>query len=183
MNTENQENARQSDPPKKTRKRSGSRRKKTEQSNMHTTQTRQETPFLNDPITLNFAACGRCSYFWAGYRVISGEDGATTAFTETEDGWLELIWTQPMRTLLHKSYDVRLDADYLYYSGCCPDCTRQFEYLARQDEEEDGEETAVTFPTLSLEAIDFGDIDSIEGEKATFPQHEGLFRVQYKMPS
>ncbi|MAT96149.1 MAG: hypothetical protein CL608_03315 [Anaerolineaceae bacterium] len=90
-------------------------------------------------VTDRFAACGRCSYFWAGYRVIFGEDALATAVAQSEAGWLELEWNLEMPELVHKSYGVRLDILHFHYEGCCQECRRTFVYQAAEDEEETDE--------------------------------------------
>ena len=75
-----------------------------------------------------FAACGRCSYFWGGYRVIVGEEGSVTAAKGEDPVWLTLVWSHPMRDLFAKSYGMRFDVDYFHHEGCCPECQRQFVY-------------------------------------------------------
>ena len=83
-----------------------------------------------------FAACGRCSYFWAGYRVLCGEAGQETAVAESDSGWLDLDWHVQMPRLLYKSYGVRLDIEHFHYEGCCKECHRRFVYQAAESEDE-----------------------------------------------
>ena len=97
-------------------------------------------PRKNQPtveqVTARFAACGRCSYFWAGYRVLEGMEGLETAVADSRAGWLDLDWNVQMSDLLHKSYGVRLDIEHLRYEGCCQECRRHFIYEATEDETE-----------------------------------------------
>lgn len=88
-----------------------------------------------EKVTADFAACGRCSYFWAGYRVIAGEAAAQTAVGEVANGWLTLTWPQPMRTLVHKSYGVEVDAGFFHYEGSCHECRRVFVCIMTEAEE------------------------------------------------
>lgn len=83
-----------------------------------------------------FAACGRCSYFWAGYKVLCGEEAQETAVAQSESGWLDLAWHNQLPRLLYKSYGVRLDIDHFHYEGCCKECRRRFVYDAADQEEE-----------------------------------------------
>ncbi len=76
--------------------------------------------------TQNFAACGRCSYFWAGSQVLVGMDGVTTAVEQRQDGWITLPWSQAMSNLIHKSYGVLVDSDFFHYEGCCQECRRPY---------------------------------------------------------
>lgn len=97
---------------------------------------------------LNFAACGRCSYFWAGSQVLVGVERAATAVEQRHDGWITLPWNQAMSNLIHKSYGVLVDSDFFHYEGCCPECRRPFAVQLRQTQvvtaEEGEEDTAVT---------------------------------------
>ncbi|MEZ4593571.1 MAG: hypothetical protein R3D55_20870 [Chloroflexota bacterium] len=83
-----------------------------------------------------FAACGRCSYFWAGYKVLFGEEGQETAVNQSEDGWLDLQWNGQMPNLLLESYGIRMDVDFFHYEGCCKECRRRFLFHAAEDEAE-----------------------------------------------
>ena len=87
-------------------------------------------------VTDRFAACGRCSYFWAGYRVLQGEAALQTAVSQSKSGWLQLIWDLQMPELIHKSFGVRLDISHFHYEGCCKECRRHFIYQAAENEEE-----------------------------------------------
>ncbi|MCA9956628.1 MAG: hypothetical protein KC434_17990 [Anaerolineales bacterium] len=98
------------------------------------------TPRKNQPtvqqVTERFAACGRCSYFWAGYRVLFGLEELETAVAHSKSGWLELLWDEQMTELVVKSYGVPLDNGYYHYDGCCEECRRHFIYEASDNEEE-----------------------------------------------
>lgn len=106
-------------------------------------------PQKNQPtlryVTDRFAACGRCSYFWAGYRVIYGEEALATAVAQSQSGWLALEWNLQMPELVHKSYGVRLDITHFHYAGCCKECRRPFVYQAsKSDDELDSFEIGIT---------------------------------------
>lgn len=100
--------------------------------------SRKPQPTLQQ-VTDRFAACGRCSYFWAGYRVIFGEEALATAVAESESGWLYLEWNLQMPELVHKSYGVRLDITHFHYEGCCKECRRAFAYQVAENEDETDE--------------------------------------------
>lgn len=85
----------------------------------------------------NFAGCGRCSYFLAGYRVLHGEKVLETAVSRMKADKLKLPWSYELRELLIKSYGVYLDTELLHYSGSCPECGRTFLF------KEDGRDQAV----------------------------------------
>lgn len=95
--------------------------------------SRKNQPALRS-VTARFAACGRCSYFWAGYRVLFGLEELETAVSNSKSGWMELIWNEQMPELVHKSYGVRLDITHFHYEGCCKECRRHFIYQAAEDE-------------------------------------------------
>lgn len=87
-------------------------------------------------VSARFAACGRCSFFWAGYKVIFGESAQETAVAQSESGWLNLEWNSQMHELLFKSYGIRLDQNFYHYEGCCKECRRRFVYQASDSEDE-----------------------------------------------
>lgn len=96
-------------------------------------------------VTTRFAACGRCSYFWAGYKVIQGEAALATAVAQSQSGWLNLEWNSQMPELVYKSYGVRFDITHFHYEGCCKECRRPFIYQAADSEEEaDSFQIAIT---------------------------------------
>lgn len=76
----------------------------------------------------NFAACGRCSFFLTGYRVLQGEEGLETAVSQQKGDDIPLVWTYAMRDLVARSYGTRFDGTYLHLNGSCPECRRPFTY-------------------------------------------------------
>ena len=107
-------------------------------------QQAQGEPRKNQPtlrqVTARFAGCGRCSYFWAGYRMVHGMAALETAVAQSKSGWLELAWDGQMPDLIYKTYGVRLDIAHFHYEGCCKECRRHYIY-----EEAEGEEEAHSF--------------------------------------
>lgn len=97
-----------------------------------------------DIITESFAACGRCSYFWAGYQVINGPEDQEQVAAQTDPDWLTLTWSYPMGELLLKSYGGRFDWDFVHYEGCCKECRRQYVYDALEEDQP---------PTLKMERV------------------------------
>lgn len=77
-------------------------------------------------VTEQFAACGRCSFFWAGYKLIDVGFTVETAVVTDKPGWLHLNYNQSIRDLLYKSFGNRLDLEFYHYAGCCPSCQRPF---------------------------------------------------------
>ena len=62
----------------------------------------------------NFAGCGRCSYFLAGYRVIHGELVLEKAVSTMKINQLSLPWHYDMRSLLVNSYGIHFNVDFCY---------------------------------------------------------------------
>jgi len=79
-------------------------------------------------VTARFAGCGRCSYFWVGYRVIHGVAELETAVAYSQSGWLDLEWDAKMPELIYKTYGVRMDISHFHYEGVCQECRRRFVY-------------------------------------------------------
>ncbi|MCA9964652.1 MAG: hypothetical protein KC423_10430 [Anaerolineales bacterium] len=77
-------------------------------------------------VTEQFAACGRCSYFWAGYKLIDQAFMPETAVDPEKPGWLTLTSNHAVRDLVYKSFGNRLDLEFYHYEGCCPGCQRPF---------------------------------------------------------
>lgn len=88
----------------------------------------------NRSIHKQFAACGRCSFFWAGYKLI--DESLDESTLQPDHGWLTLKWDHAVRELIYKSYGNRVDLDYYYYEGCCSVCQRPFIYKGGSDESE-----------------------------------------------
>ncbi len=100
-------------------------------SKRHPKQKKVERTLI-ERATQNFAACGRCSYFWAGSQVLVGVEGVTTAVEQRQNGWITLPWSQAMSHLIHKSYGVLVDSDFFHYEGCCPECRRPYAVQLRE---------------------------------------------------
>jgi hypothetical protein len=86
-----------------------------------------------DEMVAWFAACARCSFFLAGYRIAFGLDELQTAAFDSKSGWLSLSWNNAMCKLVRKSYGNRMDLDCFHFEGCCPECHRQFTYRADEN--------------------------------------------------
>lgn len=100
-------------------------------------------------LVARFAACGRCSFFLAGYRVMVGEDGLETAAAHVEREKLTLTWEFAMRELVSKSYGVQLYLDHYFYNGRCPECGRAFAFQAAQPAA--AEDEGDTPPTFTID--------------------------------
>lgn len=94
-------------------KKRGRRRKKKAKTDLET-------------VIADFIACGRCSFFLTGYRVLHGKDKLKEAAEASENQWLALSWDHETRQLVQSSYGSRLDVDFYYYDGRCPECQRRF---------------------------------------------------------
>lgn len=88
-----------------------------------------------------FVACGRCSFFLAGYRVIHGLDSVDEALKKSGGKWLHLRWDAQTKELLHKSYGWKLDIGWYHIEACCPECRRRFVYNEPEGDEEDQPDT------------------------------------------
>ncbi len=94
---------------------------------------RRNRPDANQVVAW-FAACARCSFFLAAYRLDRGVDALTAAAEKSRAGWLVLDWDQSMCKLVRKSYGSQLDLDCYHYDGSCPECRRQFVYHTNDGE-------------------------------------------------
>jgi hypothetical protein len=95
------------------RNRQGRRRKKKGKTDLET-------------VMEEFVACGRCSFFLAGYRVLHGTEALEQAAQDSDDQWLTLKWDSETRRLVQSSYGSRLDIDFYYFDGRCPECQRRY---------------------------------------------------------
>jgi len=84
----------------------------------------------------NFVACGRCSFFLAGYRTIHGQDDLEARAEQVEKGWLRLGWNHETRRLVQDSFGNRLDQELMYFDSRCPECQRRFVYEATEGDKE-----------------------------------------------
>jgi len=96
----------------------------------------QSVPAELEEVIGDFVACGRCSFFLSGYRVIHGLDNLQTAVENQSGKWLHLDWNQETRRLVQKSYGGRLDVELYHYDSRCPECRRRFIYRAATEEGE-----------------------------------------------
>ena len=94
---------------------------------------RRASPALRQVIAW-FAACGRCSYFLAGYRLIADEEALETAVANQSKKWLALPWSHAMAELIHKTYGSRIDISCYHFEGQCPECHRRFTYQSAEEE-------------------------------------------------
>jgi hypothetical protein len=85
-----------------------------------------------DQVVRSFVACGRCSFFLSGYRII--HDDFSQAVENSENGWLELTWNNDTNNLIHKSYGSRISHDTYHYEAVCSECLRAFQFDASDEE-------------------------------------------------
>lgn len=83
-----------------------------------------------------FAACGRCSFFLAGYRLTCSEAAWETAVAQRKKNWLVLPWSHAAVNLVHKGYGSQIDVDCYHYEGQCRECHRRFVFQVGEDESE-----------------------------------------------
>jgi len=53
-------------------------------------------------------------------------DELKQAAEESDEQWLTLNWDNETRRLVQSSYGSRLDIEFHYFDGRCPDCQRRF---------------------------------------------------------
>jgi len=104
-------------------------RRKTGQSSTSAAATAEEL----SPVQAAFLACGRCGYFFTGYRLLQPD--WETAITNLVERTLTLTWNKKIRELLIKTYGLELDYGEDQFSGCCPDCWRPFSFRQELGEE------------------------------------------------
>jgi hypothetical protein len=80
-----------------------------------------------------FQVCGRCGYFLADCRLLLGEEALQAALLAIEDQWLQLDGPEALQPLLGKAYGIRMDQDYAYYDGLCPECRRRYVFTTGKD--------------------------------------------------
>lgn len=116
---------------KSKRSKSGKQGKRKQKSNV----SRLPSQIAISDIVKRFSLCGRCSFFVAGYKLLAGEEGWETAVQQTDGRCVQLAWQQEMRELIGRSFGSRLDIDYYFYEGTCPECRRSFQYQAADGKE------------------------------------------------
>ncbi|MCA9990924.1 MAG: hypothetical protein H6666_02060 [Ardenticatenaceae bacterium] len=99
---------------------------------------KNSAPVTLEKVLATFVACGRCSFFLAGYRALHGLDNLQQAVDQSNGKWLDLTWDFQTRHLLQSSYGGKLDVDLYYYGGCCKECQRRFEFMEAADEDTPG---------------------------------------------
>lgn len=87
-----------------------------------------------------FTACGRCSFFLAGYKVLHGQEALSAAALALDGDTIILVDDPETRRLLYKSYGWRVEAPELAFRAVCPECRRAF---AAGDEQTTSLEIAV----------------------------------------
>ncbi len=98
-----------------------------EDSKKHKIKSRKMSYPFNKMVA-NFAGCGRCSYFLAGYRVLHGELVLEKAVNRMKSNQLQLPWVDEMRKLIVNSFGIPFDIDFMRLNGRCPECGRPFTY-------------------------------------------------------
>ena len=90
--------------------------------------TKRVRKVTQNEVTASFVACGRCSFFLTGYRLLHSDFEASVK--ESSDGWLSLSWNRATGDLVLKSYGGQIDLDLYYFEGICPDCKRRYVYAS-----------------------------------------------------
>lgn len=125
---------------------------------------------------MDFVACGRCSYFLAGYRAIHGRQGLEDAIAHSDGEWLTLQWNEETSRLVQKSYGCRMDMDWYLLESCCPICCRRFEVSLSAAEDVAAEQTLADEP--DDEVTDSGDSVPENRPIENRVERSGHFRVQ-----
>jgi hypothetical protein len=94
----------------------------------------QPSPALRQVISW-FAACGRCSFFLAGYGLIGDEDVLETAVSSRGKKWLTVPWSHDLAQLVYKTYGSRIDVTYYHFEGQCKECQRRFTYQGSEEDQ------------------------------------------------
>lgn len=93
---------------------------------------RQEKPGIKEEIVVgSFLACGRCSFFLSGYRMIHND--FTSSVQKSLGGWINLSWNGVTRDLIQKSYGPRIEVDVYHYEGICLECQRQYRFIGEEN--------------------------------------------------
>jgi hypothetical protein len=98
---------------------------------------RRKSGLTYEQVVAYFSACGRCSYFLAGYQVDHGLDDLQVAIENSKSGWLALLWDRKTLELVHKSFGVPIDIDCYHYESYCGECRRHFIYRAASEDNKD----------------------------------------------
>ncbi|MCB9420702.1 MAG: hypothetical protein H6667_12920 [Ardenticatenaceae bacterium] len=96
---------------------------------------RRDSPALRQIMTW-FAACGRCSFFLAGYRLICDEEALETAVANRSKKWLVVPWSHALAELIHKTYGSRIDISCYHFEGQCVECHRRFTFQGSEKDDE-----------------------------------------------
>lgn len=70
--------------------------------------------------------------------MLHGSDSLEQAAEESSEQWLALAWDHETRRLVQSSYGSRLDIEFYYYDGRCPECQRRFVIGSGEDVAEPG---------------------------------------------
>lgn len=77
-------------------------------------------------VTANFAACGRCGYFFADYSRIHGRKHIKDVAAESDGRWLILDWSNEMRRVIQGAFGHQLDSNATQFEGHCMICRRRY---------------------------------------------------------
>ena len=79
-------------------------------------------------VVRQFVACGCCSTFITGYRLLHGVAALEQAISAQQEGEMQLVWDKATRQLITQAYDVRLEPDVILFEMSCRECQRRFSY-------------------------------------------------------
>jgi hypothetical protein len=88
--------------------------------------TKKREPSAQEKAAAAFFACGRCSFFLAGYRLIFSD--FDEAVEKSKGNYLTLSWNHAVRQLIQESYGSQLEEDAYHFQWSCKECRRAFAF-------------------------------------------------------
>ena len=79
-----------------------------------------------DGLLRHFLACRVCCYFLTGVQVLYGRAVVDRMVDEFDGTWMYLPLTDETGSLLHKTYDVKVDTGDFFIEHACEVCCRRF---------------------------------------------------------
>ena len=80
----------------------------------------------SDGLLRHFLACRICCYFLTGVQVLYGRQVVDRLVHEFDGTWMYVPLTRETRTLLQKTYGVRVDDGDFFIEHACEVCCRRF---------------------------------------------------------
>ncbi|MFK7800755.1 MAG: hypothetical protein AB8G95_03900 [Anaerolineae bacterium] len=135
-----------------------------------------------DGLLRHFLACRVCCYFLSGVQVLYGRDVVDRMVSEFDGTWMYVPLTRETRTLLHKTYGVRVDEGDFFIEHACEVCCRRF--VIDMPEPEDfvatEEDEAVLEEPERREPIIFEQARTREDREPDWGQDKPMMLVEFK---